>query len=508
MAKTSAKQSKATTNEPATGYTVLARRYRSRDFDEIVGQEPISRTLKNAIASGRIAHAYLFCGTRGVGKTSMARIFAKAINVTDELTEKDKIADAILRGDDLDVIEIDAASNRSIANVRELIANAVISPARCPYKVYIIDEVHQLSNDAFNALLKVMEEPPSHVKFILCTTDPQKVPATIQSRCQRFDFRPLPATQIAQQLRHVLDSEGITAEDEAIAHIARLGNGSMRDALSLLDRALSVGEKKITAAMLEEILGLPDRELISRVVDAIAFGDARDGLTAADAVLRAGVSVEQALDALAEHLRTLMVVTLCGSESDLLELSEVPIDRAVEQAKQFDGQALVHAIALCDAASRNAARSSSARAMFDAVVVRLCMSEHFADIASLMSGSAAVKPRSAAAVEPKKKEQPIVEVPRRAAVEAPPAPAPAAGRTEPRPAPASPPQPNGLAVEDKLETALRIPAVAMTMELFRGQIVDIQPVHVAASEQVAESDEDNVTADADIDIEEEELSDV
>ena len=501
MAKsTQAKASKpAAESTPATGYTVLARRYRSRDFDEIVGQEPIARTLKNAIAAGRVAHAYLFCGTRGVGKTSMARIFAKAINVTPDLTEKDRIADAILRGDDLDVIEIDAASNRGIGNVRELIANAVIAPARSPYKIYIIDEVHMLTGEAFNALLKTMEEPPSHVKFILCTTDPQKVPATIQSRCQRFDFRPLSATQIAQQLRHVVEAEGIKVEDEAIAHIARLGCGSMRDALSLLDRALSLGEKKVTAAMLEEMLGLPDRELISAMVDAIAAGDPKQGLTAADAVLRAGVSVEQALDSLAEHLRTLMIINLCGAESSMLDLAEVPIERAVEQAKYFDGPALVHAIAMCDAASRHAARSSSSRAMFDAVIVRLCMAEHFADIAALMSGKApAVRSDGAralapaAAVEPKKKGPPIVEVSRREPVAAEPRSQamPSAGTRTSRQTPSR------AEINDKLETAMRVPAVAKTLEVFRGQIVDVQPVRGAAAESGPVADDESTAADA------------
>ncbi len=502
MAKSSKAPTKSESPAPSTGYTVLARRYRSRDFDELIGQEPIARTLKNAIASGRIAHAYLFCGTRGVGKTSMARIFAKAINVTDNLTEKDRIADAILRGDDLDVIEIDAASNRGVGNVRDLIANAVISPARCPYKIYIIDEVHMLTGEAFNALLKTMEEPPAHVKFILCTTDPHKVPATIQSRCQRFDFRPLPATTIAQQLRHVLDAEGIKAEDAAVAHIARLGCGSMRDALSLLDRALSVGEKNITAAMLEEMLGLPDRTLISAVVNAIAAGDAAAGLKAADAVLRAGVSVEQALEALAEHLRTLMIVTLCGGDSELLELSEVPIEEAQQQAKSFDSAALVHAIAMCDAAARNAARSSASRAMFDAIIVRLCLAEHFADIGALMNGKAPASAPSKAAgartltpppavAEPKKKDQPVVEVTARStpAAVAPPKPTP---RTmAPAPAPARSAEP-----EDKLETAMSIPAVRMTMELFRGQIVDVQPVRKAIAAETTEPDADDIPAEA------------
>src|SRR5262245_17805001 len=205
-------------------YTVLARRYRSRDFDEIIGQEPIAITLQNAIKTNRTAHAYLFSGTRGVGKTSMARIFAKALNATPDLKEQDAVAEAILRGDDLDVIEIDGASYRGVNEARELIAGAGLSPARSPYKIYIIDEVHQLTKDAFNALLKTMEEPPAHVKFILCTTEPQKVPATIQSRCQRFDFRPIPSSKIAEQLKRILKDEDIKADDEVIAQVARLGN--------------------------------------------------------------------------------------------------------------------------------------------------------------------------------------------------------------------------------------------------------------------------------------------
>ncbi|MEY2712613.1 MAG: polymerase subunit tau, partial [Planctomycetota bacterium] len=183
-----------------TGYVVLARRYRSRDFGEVVGQEPIARTLQNAIRLGRTAHAYLFCGTRGVGKTSMARIFARALNQDGALAEGEEIGNAILRGEDLDVIEIDGASNRGIDDARDLIAGAGLAPTRGRYRIYIIDEVHMLTTPAFNALLKTMEEPPAHVKFILCTTEPHKVPQTIQSRCQRFDFRNIPTKQIAAHL--------------------------------------------------------------------------------------------------------------------------------------------------------------------------------------------------------------------------------------------------------------------------------------------------------------------
>ncbi|MCH7792968.1 MAG: DNA polymerase III subunit gamma/tau, partial [Planctomycetes bacterium] len=211
-------------------YTVLARRYRSQTFDEVVGQEPIARTLRAAIDQGKVAHAYLFCGTRGVGKTSMARIFAKALNGGSEAADA-----AIMAGQDTDVIEIDGASNRGVDEARELIANCIYRPMRGAYKIYIIDEVHMLTTPAFNTLLKTMEEPPEHVKFILCTTEPQKVPATIQSRCQRFDFRTIATAKIAEHIGAVVKSEGLKAEPELLQAVARLGNGSMRDALSLLD---------------------------------------------------------------------------------------------------------------------------------------------------------------------------------------------------------------------------------------------------------------------------------
>ncbi|MBY0260711.1 MAG: DNA polymerase III subunit gamma/tau, partial [Phycisphaerales bacterium] len=209
-------------------YTVLARRYRSTSFDELVGQEAISRTLQAAIAHNRVAHAYLFTGTRGVGKTSTARIFAKALNAVDDKgKEIPEIAAAIMKGQDTDVIEIDAASNSKVEETRELIANSVYRPMRGRKKVYIIDECHMLSTAAFNALLKTMEEPPEHVVFILCTTETHKVPATIQSRCQRFDFKNIATAKIVEHLTEVVKGEGATAEPELLHQVARLGNGSM-----------------------------------------------------------------------------------------------------------------------------------------------------------------------------------------------------------------------------------------------------------------------------------------
>ena len=371
-------------------YTALARRYRSTDFDTVVGQEAVARTLAKAIEQGRVGHAYLFCGTRGVGKTSMARIFAKAL--AGGSAEVDK---AIMEGRDSDVIEIDAASNRGVDNARELIANAGYMPLRGKLKVYIIDEVHMLTKEAFNALLKTMEEPPEHVKFILCTTEANKVPPTIQSRCQRFDFRMIPATRIAEHLREVSEQEGVRADDDLLAAVARLGAGSMRDALSLLDRLMAAGDKHLTLERLEELLGLPDRELVGSLIDAISEGDAGASLKAGDELLRLGISPELALETLASRLRDLMVLGVCGEQTNLVELSDAARQGEAKRASRFDAPALSHMIALCETAQRVCRESSAPRAMFDAAIVRLAMSERFADLTTLAAGGAARAPEIA-----------------------------------------------------------------------------------------------------------------
>ena len=225
-------------------YTVLARRYRSQTFDDVVGQDAVAQTLKNAIKTGRVAHAYLFTGTRGVGKTTMARILAKALNclnadgpTTTPCLKCDSCV-SINLGEDIDVMEIDGASNTSVDDVRQLRQNAIYRPARARYKIYIIDEVHMLSTAAFNALLKILEEPPDHVKFIFATTEPNKVLPTIQSRCQRFDFTAIDPAVIGRQLAAILKAEKIAFEDDVIVALSRLANGSMRDGLSLLDQVI------------------------------------------------------------------------------------------------------------------------------------------------------------------------------------------------------------------------------------------------------------------------------
>ena len=400
-------------------YTVLARRYRSQSFGDVVGQSAIANTLINAIRTNRVAHAYLFCGTRGVGKTSLARIFARALNAPDtvhdaptpegddyaypEADVQQRMADAIMRGDDLNVIEIDGASNNSVADARDLIGSAGLSPtANARYKIYIIDEVHMLSTAAFNALLKTMEEPPSHVKFILATTEPHKIPATIHSRCQRFDFKNIPAAEIKTHLSDILKQENIAADDEVLYQLAVLGNGSMRDALSLMDRLLATGEKPLTPTILENMLGLPARERIICLVDAFADGDVAGSLKQVAALLATGIGQDQLVEVMIEHLRQLMLIASCGVDSDLIELSPESKQRVGEQAARFDAPGLVHMIALCDGLARNGKSSSNPRALLDAVVVRLALAEKMADVTKVLAGGVALPAAGPSGVEKKK----------------------------------------------------------------------------------------------------------
>jgi len=371
-------------------YRVLARTYRSSTFDEIVGQEAIATTLRNAILSGRVHHGYLFTGTRGVGKTSMARILAKALNCsaaeapTTAPCCKCETCLAVAEGEDVDVVEIDAASNTGVDDIRLLRNNSTLRPARSRFKVYIIDEVHMLSTNAFNALLKTLEEPPSHVKFILATTEPEKVPATIQSRCQRFDFLAIDSTTIAKHLRMILDAEKVQAEDAVLRRVARLANGSMRDAVSLLDKLLSYEPKNLTAAVADGVMPPPHDEIASAVVDAVAEGDQAEALATLDTALQRGRTVERFCDSLIEHVRTLMLLHVCGDDTALVDVASQVRPQLVEQAGKFDAPTYVYMIALLEELRRNVKFSGAARALADAAVVRLAMSEKFTDLSALL----------------------------------------------------------------------------------------------------------------------------
>jgi len=377
-------------------YTVLARRYRSQSFDDLIGQEPIARTLQNAIASDRLAHAYLFTGTRGVGKTSAARIFAKALNGN----KNAEVEAAIMTGRDTDVVEIDAASNTGVDSARELIANAAYRPLRGPYKIYIIDEVHMLSTQAFNALLKTMEEPPEHVKFILCTTDAHKVPPTIQSRCQRYDFRNIPIDQIVKHLTVVLKQEKYSAEPELLYTVATLANGSMRDALSLLDRLLAAGEKNLTLKLLQDLLGLPDRQLMADFLTAVADGNTKHALEAMDTLLSKGTSIDQVLETLLDRLRDLLILSACGSDTPAVQLSDDSRSAEVKLAARFDGSSLIYNIALVESTQRSAKNSAAPRALLDAMVARMAMSEKLADVTALVRELSGGKPAPSSSKAP------------------------------------------------------------------------------------------------------------
>ena len=314
----------------------LYRRWRSQNFDEVVGQEHITHTLRNALREGRVAHAYLFSGPRGTGKTSTARILAKALNCTapeaDRPCNQCATCVAINEGRMLDLIEIDAASNNSVDDVRELRDKVGFRPSEGRFKVYIIDEVHMLSGAAFNALLKTLEEPPPHVRFILATTEPHKIPATVLSRCQRFDFRRIPAIEISGHLRHIVSEEGFQAEDEALMAIARSAQGCMRDAVSLLDQMFSFGDQTVTLYQVQQVLGAVGGQIVYELVDALADKNIPQGLRLVQQLVLDGASLTEFCHQVVEHLRGVMVLQM-AQDPDLLH--ELPS----ETVRQMQGQA-------------------------------------------------------------------------------------------------------------------------------------------------------------------------
>ncbi len=376
-------------------YTVLARKYRSLTFDDVVGQDPISKTLKNAIETGRVAHAYLFSGTRGVGKTTMARILAKALNclesdgpTTTPCCKCDSCI-AINLGEDIDVIEIDGASNNRVDEIRELRENAIYRPARARYKIYIIDEVHMLTTAAFNALLKTLEEPPEHVKFIFATTEPNKVLATIQSRCQRFDFSNINAKQIAGQLKSILKKEKIEYEDDLILALAKMANGSMRDGLSLLDRLISTGIQPLSVNLLEDFLGRPNAEKVELLVAKIGDADAAGTLMATEDLVNTGLGEAQIVDALIEQMRDLLVVASAGVATDLLIMTAGQKEKAAELAGKFDAAALIYNITALEKLRWAVKNSDTPRALLDASLLRFALSEHFMNVDDLLARTSA-----------------------------------------------------------------------------------------------------------------------
>jgi len=321
----------------ASGYQVIARRWRPRQFDELVGQEHIVRTLRNAITSGRIAHAYLFVGPRGTGKTTTARIFAKALNAeggpNPEPDDSTSLAQAIMNGSSMDVIEIDGASNNSVDQVRQLREDCQYRPAEGTYKIYIIDEVHMLSTSAFNALLKTLEEPPPHVKFIFATTEAEKVLPTITSRCQRFEFRPIADPLIVERLALIAKEEEIEVTPTALASIARMAQGGMRDAQSILDQLISFCGKQIDEADVLEVYGLASSAQLERLGRGLAAGDTPDLLAVTDELAGEGRDLVRVLNDLQVLVREALLDSVRrGGTSDRLgtALPTEPLMRMLE----------------------------------------------------------------------------------------------------------------------------------------------------------------------------------
>ncbi len=459
-------------------YLVLARKYRSRTFEEVVGQEAISQTLQNAIRESRVHHAYLFAGTRGVGKTTVARILAKALNClsVDEPTptpcNECEACIAIGRGDDMDVIEIDGASNRGIDEIRELRANAIYRPTRCRYRIYYIDEVHMLTKEAFNALLKTLEEPPEHVKFIFATTEPERIPATILSRCQRFDFRNIPTRQICDHLAALCKAEKVDADEDALFRVARAAAGSMRDGLSLLDQLLAEGSR-VTDEAVVRVLGTPPDERMLAIAGAVAARDAASAIREMAAVLDGGVALSSAANGLGEVFRHMMLAATCGADSDLIELPDAQRQAVGELAGQFDTPALVHAIGVLQGVSRSLRGSSLGRSLLEAALIRLAEAEKFIDPTSLIdrlerlgggAGPMATRsPEKKKAVAPASEAQYVAEP---TAKQTPAAQAEAA--SPPAPAPAR----QELSTEQKNQVNAD-PAVQQVMSLFGGELVDV-----------------------------------
>jgi DNA polymerase III subunit gamma/tau len=373
---------------PTSHYTVLARRFRPQTFDEVIGQQHVAQALKNAIAGGRVAHAYLFTGARGVGKTSMARIFAKALNcpnVVDGVPcNACEICNGVSAGNDVDVLEIDGASNTGVDNIRDLRANVGVKSMRCRYKVYIIDEVHMLSRSAFNALLKTLEEPPPSVKFVFCTTEPTKIPDTILSRCQRFDFASIETQNIVQRLKEIADSEGYQVEADALELVARRAGGSMRDSQSLFDQLLAFGSETITAQDVHRLLGTADDERLTTIVHALARRDRDAALGELDAALSDGVQLSELTDQLIHYFRDLMIIASHAEKVALQSVAEILRPELSPQAESWGLATIVAALQILVEAKGRMFRAPYARAMAELALVRITLLDNLEDLAALI----------------------------------------------------------------------------------------------------------------------------
>lgn len=358
-------------------YTALYRKFRPSTFEDVKGQDHIVTTLKNQIRADRIGHAYLFCGTRGTGKTTIAKILARSVNCEHPVDGSPcngcPTCKAILAGVSTNVIEIDAASNNGVDNIREIREEVAYRPTQGRYKVYIIDEVHMLSTGAFNALLKTLEEPPSYVIFILATTEANKIPVTILSRCQRYDFRRITIDTIAARLSELMEKEGVDVEEKAIRYVAKAGDGSMRDALSLLDQCIAfyLGQK-LTYDKVLEVLGTVDTEIFSQMLRTILAGDVTGSIRTLETLLNRGKELGQFVTDFTWYLRNLLLVKSADETEELLDVSTENLKLLKEESTMVDDETLIHYIRVLSELSGQLRYAAQKRVLVEVALVKLC----------------------------------------------------------------------------------------------------------------------------------------
>jgi len=425
-------------------YQVIARKYRPQTFDEVVSQGHIKQTLRNALESDRVAHGYIFAGPRGTGKTTMARILAMALNCTDGPSAnpdpKDPVCKEIAAGSAMDVVEIDAASNRRIDDIRELRESVKYRPARDRYKVFIIDEAHQITNDAFNALLKTLEEPPEWVVFILCTTEPQAIPATILSRCQSFQFRTVDLDMVVGHMKSICEQEGVEAEDDALVTVALAGDGSIRDSLSTLDQAIASCGKKLEAAAVRDLLGAIPSEITGRIVDALRDQDAPAMLEVVDRILREGRDPQQFCGELSRFLRNLLVMKVAGADSKLVTAGSSERERAATSLESFSEEDLTRYVQLTLDLYRDLQTAVQPRFRLELGLLKLVYVGKLRSIEDAIAGLGGGGPKAAPAAPATPSKPPTAPTPTPApAATKPPEPAAAPKQSEPAPPPPTPP---------------------------------------------------------------------
>ena len=358
-------------------YTALYRKFRPDEFEDVKGQDAIVRTLKNQINADRIGHAYLFCGTRGTGKTTVAKIFAKAVNcehpVDGSPCGECAMCKSIAAGTSMNVIEIDAASNNGVDNIREIREEVTYRPTEGKYKVYIIDEVHMLSIGAFNALLKTLEEPPEYVIFILATTEAHKIPITILSRCQRYDFKRISIETIAARLRELIDKEGWDVEDKAVRYIAKMADGSMRDSLSLLDQcAAFYMNETLTYDHVLEVLGAVDTEVFSRLLRQLLAMDVHQVIETVDELVMQGRELSQLAADFTWYLRNLLLVKSSDNMVDVLDVSSVSLALLKEEAQMIDSDTLIRYIRIFSDLTNQLKYATQKRVLLEVTLIKLC----------------------------------------------------------------------------------------------------------------------------------------